>query len=88
LLDLHLPDCRSLKDKRSVVKSILQGAGTRFAVAAAEVSYQDKWQRAGLGFAVVSSSYRHATEVLEHVERFVLSFPEVDLLDACWDDHA
>ena len=88
MLDLHLPDCRSLKDKRSVVKSILQGAQGRFAVAAAEVSDQDKWQRAGLGFAVVSSSHGHATEVLEHAERFVLSFPEVDLLDAYWDDHA
>ena len=87
MLDLHLPECRSLKDKRSVVKSILQGAQGRFAVAAAEVSDQDKWQRAGLGFAVVSSSHAHATQVLEHVERFVLSFPEVDLLDAYWDDH-
>ena len=88
MLDLHLPDCRSLKDKRSVVKSILLGAQGRFAVAAAEVSDQDKWQRAGLGFAAVSSSHGHATQVLDHVERFVLSFPEVDLLDAYWDDHA
>jgi uncharacterized protein YlxP (DUF503 family) len=87
-LDLRLHDCRSLKDKRSVVKSILQGAQSRFAVSAAEVADQDKWQRAGLGFAVVSSSYRHATEVLENVERFVLSFPQVDVLGAGWDDHA
>jgi uncharacterized protein YlxP (DUF503 family) len=57
-------------------------------VSAAEVAHQDKWQRAGLGFAVVSSSYRHASEVLEHVERFVLSFPQVDVLAVGWDEGA
>jgi uncharacterized protein YlxP (DUF503 family) len=70
-----------------VVKAIVQGAQSRFAVSAAEVSHLDKWQRAGLGFAVVSSSYRHATDVLEHVERFVLSFPQVDVLAVGWDGH-
>jgi uncharacterized protein YlxP (DUF503 family) len=48
------------------------------------VAFQDKWQRAGLGFASVSASARHADEVLEHVERFVLSFPEVDLIGTQW----
>lgn len=81
-LDLHLPHSHSLKEKRAVVKSILSGAQRRFGVAAAEVSHQDKWQRAGLGFATVSSSAGHAHQVLDRVERFVASFPEVDVIDA------
>jgi uncharacterized protein YlxP (DUF503 family) len=83
-LDLHLPNCHSLKEKRAVLKSILNGAQNRFAVAAAEVAHLDKWQRAGLGFACVSGSAGHADEVMTKVERFVVSFPEVELIEAIW----
>jgi uncharacterized protein YlxP (DUF503 family) len=79
-VDLHLPAARSLKEKRMVVKSILDGARHRFRVAAAEVGFQDQWQRAELGFAVVAGTERHATEVLDEVDRFVWSRPEIEVL--------
>ena len=81
-LDLHLPDVHSLKEKRSVVRPILDGAHRRYSVAAAEVGHQDSWQRAVLGMAAVSASPAHAREVLDAVERFVWSFPEVEVLSA------
>ena len=80
-VDLHLPDCRSLKAKRAVIKPIIEGARRRYNVAVAEVGFQDKWQRTKLGVAVVASTERHAAEVLDEVERFVWSFPEVRVLD-------
>jgi uncharacterized protein YlxP (DUF503 family) len=79
-IDLHLPESRSLKSKRMVVKSILDTARRRFGVAAAEVDHQGQWQRAGLGFAAVSSSHRHATEIIDEVDRLVWSYPEVQVL--------
>jgi uncharacterized protein len=80
-VDLHLPDCHSLKAKRAVIKPVLEGARRRYAVAVAEVAFQDKWQRAKLGLAAVASSERHVAEVLDEVERFIWSFPEVQVLD-------
>ena len=80
-VDLRLPQSHSLKEKRAVVKTILQGAVRRFGVAAAEVDHQDKWQRAALGFAYVSGTAAHAREVLDAVERFVWSFPEAEVVD-------
>jgi uncharacterized protein YlxP (DUF503 family) len=79
-VDLCLPECRSLKAKRSVVKSIVEGARRRYGVAAAEVGSQDSWQRVRLGFAAVSSSARHAEEVVDEVDRYVWSFPQVQVL--------
>jgi uncharacterized protein YlxP (DUF503 family) len=79
---MRLPDCHSLKEKRAVVKTILQGSIRRYGVSAAEVGHQDKWQRAELGFAVVSGSASHAEEVIDAVERFVWSFPEIEVVDA------
>ncbi len=55
-VDLHLPQSHSLKEKRAVIRPILDGCRHRFRVAAAEVAYQDRWQRAGLGFGVVAST--------------------------------
>ena len=71
-----------MKEKRAVIKPILDGARNRYRVAAAEVGGQDLWQRTQLGIAVVGSSPRHVEEVLDEVERFVWSFPEVEVIEA------
>jgi uncharacterized protein YlxP (DUF503 family) len=78
-LELRLPDCHSLKDKRSVLRPIIDGSRRRFALAVAEVDHQDAWQRATVGMAAVSASARHAQDVLDAAERFVWSFPEVEV---------
>jgi uncharacterized protein YlxP (DUF503 family) len=80
--DLRLPHSHSLKEKRAIIKPILDGARNRYRVAAAEVGVQDLWQRAKLGVAVVSSTPSHATEVLDEVERFIWSFPEIEVITA------
>jgi uncharacterized protein YlxP (DUF503 family) len=64
---LHIPDATSLKDKRQVVKSILERARQRFQVAAAETDEQDVLRIAVLGFAAVSGSAHHAREVVSKI---------------------
>jgi uncharacterized protein YlxP (DUF503 family) len=79
-LDLRIPDRRSLKEKRSTVKHLVDACRSRFGVAAAEVGYQDQWQRCELGFAAVSGSPGQVESVLDSVERFVWSHPEVEVV--------
>lgn len=81
LIELRFTHVHSLKEKRSVVKPIIEGARKRYNVAAAEVAHQDHRQRTAIGVSVVSSQAAHATNVLDEVERFVWSFPEVEVLD-------
>src|SRR5439155_20611461 len=78
-VDLHIPHSRSLKEKRGVVKPVIEGLRNRFALSVAEVGYQDKWQRALIGFAVVSETYAHAAEVVGAAERWVWSRPDIDV---------
>jgi uncharacterized protein len=80
-VDLHIGHAQSLKDKRGVVRSIVEGARHRYHVAAAEVGDHDLWQRAQLGFAAVSNTQQHTTELIDEVSRFVWSFPEISVLD-------
>jgi uncharacterized protein YlxP (DUF503 family) len=79
-VEIHIPAAHSLKAKRAVVKSLVEGGRQRFQVASAEVGYQDKWQRSRLGFAAVASSASHVTEVIDEVERFVWSSTESDVV--------
>jgi uncharacterized protein YlxP (DUF503 family) len=90
VVDLHLPVTDSLKAKRAVITPILEGARRRHRVAVTEVDHQDRWQRSELAFATVASSEAQAREVLDAVERFVWSFPEVEVIAArrSWLDEA
>lgn len=80
-VDLHLPECRSLKAKRAVLRPIVDGIRVRFGVSVAETAWQDTWQRAQVGVAVVSSSARTAQELVDDVERFVWSCAGAEVTD-------
>lgn len=71
LVELHLPDVLSLKDKRHVLKGLKQKVRMRFEVAVAEVDHQDTWQRATLAVAYVSGDSRHANEVVSKAMDFI-----------------
>ena len=79
-VELHIPAAQSLKQKRAVVKSLVEGSRQRFQVASAEVGYQDKWQRSRLGFVAIAGTAGHVIEVIDEVERFVWSNTESEVV--------
>ena len=54
VVELHLPDAGSLKDKRMVLRSVKDRL-KKFNVAIAEIEHQDLWQRAQLGVVAISN---------------------------------
>lgn len=81
-LDLRIPACGSLKEKRHVVKALSSGIRSTFEVAVAETGYHDKWQRAELGVAAVAGEAYHLKKVMHSVERFVERWAEVEIIDS------
>ena len=71
-----------LKAKRSVVRHLVETSRQRFGVSASEVAHHELWQRAGLGFSVVAPSAAHAEQLLDRVERFVWSHPEIEVISS------
>ena len=69
--DLSLPECRSLKEKRMVVKSLKERLQHRFKVSVAETRHQDVWSRAELTAAVVTTDRNHADSILDKLDNFV-----------------
>jgi len=70
-IDFLIPEARSLKDKRRVVKSLKEQVRSRYNCAVAETEYQDLWQRARLTVAVVSNESRHANTQVNEIGRFI-----------------
>jgi len=67
VLTLHVPASHSLKDKRQVVRSLVERLRRQFNVAVAEVEEQDSWQTAVLGLVVVSNEAGHAARQIDRV---------------------
>jgi uncharacterized protein len=67
-LEIFIPDARSLKDKRKVLRSLKDRLRGQFNVAVAELDHQDTWQRALVGVVTISPDARHLEEALQKVE--------------------
>ena len=80
-LQLLIAGSQSLKDKRQVIKSLLDRTRERFNVSAAEVDDLDAWRRATLAFACVSKDQVFADQVLQKVLATVESNPLVEVAD-------
>jgi uncharacterized protein YlxP (DUF503 family) len=65
-VELSIPGAFSLKEKRHVLKGLLERLRRDFGVAAAEVDRQDVWNSAIIGAAFVSNDARHAESQLQH----------------------
>jgi uncharacterized protein YlxP (DUF503 family) len=87
-LELRIPGCTSLKEKRHVVKGLTAGLRGKFNLAVAEVDHHDQWQRATLGVSAVSSHGYHLRKVMHEVQRFVERQPGVELIDRRTTLHA
>ena len=79
--DLRIPGCRSLKEKRSVVKTLISALRSRFSLSVAEVDHQDLWQRTAIGVAAVGPDGHHLRRVLHEAEKLVERWAEVELID-------
>ncbi len=56
IITFRLHDCRSLKGKRKIVKSIITQLRNNFNASVAEVGSNDVYQRAVIGFALVGNN--------------------------------
>jgi uncharacterized protein len=79
--DLRIAGCRSLKEKRHVVKTLTAALRQRFPVSVAEVDHHDLWQRTAIGVAAVGGDAHHLRRVMHEVEKAVDRWVEVEVID-------
>ena len=72
-LEVHLriPEAHSLKEKRKVVKRVVERLKNKFNVSVSEIGDQDKWQSSIIGVVTVGSSRKIVDATLEKVIVFI-----------------
>lgn len=81
--ELHLPSSRSLKDKRRIVKSLIDRIHQRFRVSIAETGFHDLHQRSEISMAVITNGESEMENLMEEVRNLVEGVPELYLTR--WD---
>lgn len=71
-------DVQSLKEKRSVVKSIITRLKQRLNVSVSETGFQDLWQRTEITIVAVASNRVVAEKELSKALAMIDSIPEIE----------
>ncbi|NLK07400.1 MAG: DUF503 domain-containing protein [Firmicutes bacterium] len=76
-LELRIFGCQSLKEKRSVINSLIRRLQNKFNAAVAETDDNDLWQKGTIGIAIIGGSTAHAHSQLQSIVSFIESQPTV-----------
>lgn len=79
-VEVHVPGAQSLKDKRSVVKSLREQLRGRFNVAVAELDANELWQRATLGLSTVGDDRAYVERLLHHAASWLRETRLIDVI--------
>jgi uncharacterized protein YlxP (DUF503 family) len=80
-IKIYAPWVHSLKEKRTVVKSLIAKTKNKFNVSIAEVDAQDIHQTIVLGLACVAGTVSHADSMIDSVLTFIEANAEAEIIE-------
>ena len=80
-LELYIFSTNSLKQKRQVIKSIIERLKSRYNISIAEVEDNDKWQKSTIGFSCVSNSKNIVNDTINKVIGFIDNDERVEIIN-------
>ncbi len=82
ILTFRLHDCRSLKGKRRVVKSLIALIRNHFNASVAEVGANDVHQRIQVGFSLVGNDGSVVNSKMDKLLNLADDFAEAEIIDS------
>lgn len=80
-IELIIYEANSLKEKRHVIKSIIERIKSRFNASVAEVDYNDLWNRSVIGIAVVSNKKALSESMILKIIDFIDNDERVEIIN-------
>lgn len=78
---LHVPEARSLKQKRRVLKSLMDRIHQRYRVSIAETDFHDSHQRAEIAMALVHRNEYELKRMVDGLRRVFDLQPDAELTE-------
>ncbi len=80
-LDIYIPESNSLKDKRRVLKSLINRCRQKFNVSISELEDIDKIRHTVIGIATVTNSNSYADEILDKCLNLIENEYSVEIIN-------
>ncbi len=80
-IQIRIHDCRSLKGKRRVVKTIINRIRNKFNASVAETGSNDIHQRGKIGVAIAGSDHAVVNSVLDKIFNFTEDLGIAEIID-------
>jgi uncharacterized protein YlxP (DUF503 family) len=80
IIELLIPESRSLKEKRSILLRLLKRTQNKFNVSIAEIGDNDYWRRAKIGFSIVGNDKRYIQEKIAKLMKFIEGLNLVEII--------
>lgn len=81
---LHLYYVDSLKEKRRIIRSILDNTQHHFQISTAEIGYLNNLGRSSLGFGIATNDMQNGEKILQKVINYIDEQSAVEIIDIQW----
>ena len=85
IVTFRLHECRSLKSKRKIVKSIIGQVHSKFNVSIAEVGSNDIYQRSEIGFSLVGNDRQVVNSKIDKIINMIDALGLAEIIDTEWE---
>ena len=80
-IEIFFPEAHSLKDKRQMIKKIVEKARAKFNVSMVEIADSNLWQKGHIGLAVMGINRDHVQSAIENVQEYIESLYTGEVVD-------
>jgi uncharacterized protein len=80
-IEIFFPENQSLKDKRQLLKRIVEKTRARFSISIMEIDQNNLWQRAKIGFSVIGVKQDHVNKMIDNVHEYIESLYIGSIID-------
>jgi uncharacterized protein YlxP (DUF503 family) len=81
-IQIQLPGCKSLKEKRSRLKPLIARLHREFNLSVSELDRQDVWDEATIGCVMISNQHQFSEKSLQTVVHWLnKNWPDISMLD-------
>jgi len=82
IINLRIPECSSLKEKRSVLNKIIKRTQNEFNVSIAQIGDLDSHRFTQIGFALTGNDSRYINGKVDHLLRFIGDLRVAEMLNS------
>lgn len=78
---IYLPDCRFLKDKRSIISNLKFHLRTKFNISISEINHKNMWKRCTLGICCISDNRQIIDKTIDSLVKEIGNNPKIELIN-------